>query len=477
MVPLGKGYYDFHFDSANDLRKIWAADTVNLKPGLLRLSQWTKDFKYLAQKQTHVSIWIRLVELPQEYWRERTLKEIASAVGTPIDIDGPTRNRTFGHYARILVDIDLSKRAYDEILVEREGFAFKVEVQYERRPLFCHHCYSIGHNVSTCRWLYSQPPEDKTNRGKQIVIAEATPTKPSRQNNDVGASTLANGSTWTWVPAPIVSTVTTAQRIPVTDTTSISLAAIPLVIPTSISQFETVTSQAGVSVYVSPLSSSSFSFPLQNVFDRISPEKLLDTVPVLDLVSPVEHVSVHSERAVQSHLTSREVLDNPTMDDVTVTLSDDVEHNRPSPREQSPKGSDERVPHKSTDEHNEVQEVSDDTVQDQTYDVVEHVDGSSGSRPVSPVVVEKTLAAIEHTSNPKEQEVVVLQQQHVHPSKNIQHGLDLWNRVHEYDARCANEDFMPVLTRKQKQKLKLQQVLPKQPSKTPARGDKHTHAQ
>jgi len=64
MVPLGKGYYDFHFDSAEDLCKIWAAGTINLKPGLIRLSQWTKDFKYLAQKQTHVSLWIRLVALP-----------------------------------------------------------------------------------------------------------------------------------------------------------------------------------------------------------------------------------------------------------------------------------------------------------------------------------------------------------------------------------------------------------------------------
>jgi hypothetical protein len=117
MVPLGKGYYNFLFDSADDFRKIWAVGTVNLKPGLLRFSQWTKDFKYQTQKQTHVTIWIRLMELPQEYWRERTLKEIASAVGTPIDIDGPTRNRTFGHYARILVDIDLSKRIYEEILV------------------------------------------------------------------------------------------------------------------------------------------------------------------------------------------------------------------------------------------------------------------------------------------------------------------------------------------------------------------------
>lgn len=109
MVTLGKDYYDFHFDSTDDLRKIWAARTVSLEPGLLRFSQWAKDFKYLAQKQTHVSLWIRLVEVPQEYWRERILKEIASAISTAIDIDGPTRNRTFGHYARILVDIDLSK--------------------------------------------------------------------------------------------------------------------------------------------------------------------------------------------------------------------------------------------------------------------------------------------------------------------------------------------------------------------------------
>jgi len=67
MVPLGKGYYDFIFDSAEDFKKIWAVGTINLKPGLLRFSQWTKDFKYQSQKQTHVSIWIRLVELPQAY--------------------------------------------------------------------------------------------------------------------------------------------------------------------------------------------------------------------------------------------------------------------------------------------------------------------------------------------------------------------------------------------------------------------------
>jgi hypothetical protein len=47
------------------------------------------------------------------------LKEIASAMGTPISIDTLTRNRAFGHYAPILVDIDLSMGVFDEILVKR----------------------------------------------------------------------------------------------------------------------------------------------------------------------------------------------------------------------------------------------------------------------------------------------------------------------------------------------------------------------
>jgi len=67
-----------------------------------------------------------------------------------------------------------------------------------------------------------------------------------------------------------------------------------------------------------------------------------------------------------------------------------------------------------------------------------------------------------------------IQQQEVHPSKNNQHGLDLWDRVRQFDERSAVEDFTPVLTRKQKQKIKLQQVMGKQPTKTRARGDHST---
>jgi len=50
MVPLGRGYNDFHFDSPDDLRGIWTAGTVNLNPCLLRLSKWMKDFNHYSER-------------------------------------------------------------------------------------------------------------------------------------------------------------------------------------------------------------------------------------------------------------------------------------------------------------------------------------------------------------------------------------------------------------------------------------------
>jgi len=39
------------------------------------------------------------------------------------------------------------------MLVEREGYDFLVEVQYERLPLFCSHCKILGHNIQQCKKL------------------------------------------------------------------------------------------------------------------------------------------------------------------------------------------------------------------------------------------------------------------------------------------------------------------------------------
>ncbi|XP_019430036.1 PREDICTED: uncharacterized protein LOC109337512 [Lupinus angustifolius] len=100
MISLGRGYYEFSFASVDDMRILFS---------------------------------------------------IAGGLGVPISLDDATSSRSFGHFARILVDVDLKGSLPSQILVEREGFAFSVDIEYENLPDFCSGCQSIGHLLSTCR--------------------------------------------------------------------------------------------------------------------------------------------------------------------------------------------------------------------------------------------------------------------------------------------------------------------------------------
>jgi len=277
-------------------------------------------------------------------------------------------------------------------------------------------------------------------------------------------------------------------------------------------------------VSVSDISSSSFSIPLHNVFDhldRSSTDELDLTIPMLKkVVSPVAHVDVQSVGVGKLHQIPREVLENPAVTDVTNPLLDSVEHNhgnlrelgyspkgynervthssplgredlRPNPTvndvsellqvgvehdhvsprelEESPKGARENVTRPSPDEHDDLHEGSDHSQEYQ--ESVEH--------PIdilkAPSAAETSIVVDGDILTAQAQESVPLQRQEVHPSKNIQHRLKLWERIRDYDARsvaevaAATDDFVPVLTRNQKQKLKVQNVLFKQPSKSRAR--------
>ncbi|GAU44280.1 hypothetical protein TSUD_371800 [Trifolium subterraneum] len=51
IISLGRGFYEFHFENFEDMRLAWSSGTVNLKPGLLRLSKWMNDFSTSSPRQ------------------------------------------------------------------------------------------------------------------------------------------------------------------------------------------------------------------------------------------------------------------------------------------------------------------------------------------------------------------------------------------------------------------------------------------
>ncbi|XP_029129942.1 uncharacterized protein LOC114916720 [Cajanus cajan] len=150
IIPLGRGFFELEFQRSHDLEVVLAAGSLNLDPGWLRLSLWKPDFNPRCYKNTFAQVWLRILELPQEYWSPRIILAIASAVGTPISLDKATLDRKYGHFARVLIEIDLAHKIPTQLLVEREGYAFFVSFEFDRLPPFCTICKCIGHVDSAC---------------------------------------------------------------------------------------------------------------------------------------------------------------------------------------------------------------------------------------------------------------------------------------------------------------------------------------
>jgi len=161
ISSLGKGYFELTFSSLEDVKKVRSVPSWNLNLGILKLFAWSKDFKPNMQSSNTAQAWLRIYGLSQEYWRPKILFAIANSVGTPICTDSasskPMIDRTFGQFVRILVDKDVTRTLRYKVLVERVGFAFYVDLEYENLPDYCTNCKKIGDYLEICKNLNSEP--------------------------------------------------------------------------------------------------------------------------------------------------------------------------------------------------------------------------------------------------------------------------------------------------------------------------------
>ncbi|XP_050222822.1 uncharacterized protein LOC126672915 [Mercurialis annua] len=151
LISIGKGFYYIILSSMDDKTKVWGMGSINIKPGIIRLQPWIPDFNPTDQKSTNAQVWVRFYRLPWDYWDVQTLADTARGIGIPLRIDAATANGELGHFARVLIDVDLASELLNQLLIERVGKSFFIDVIYEHLPNFCHSCKSIGHLPSQCR--------------------------------------------------------------------------------------------------------------------------------------------------------------------------------------------------------------------------------------------------------------------------------------------------------------------------------------
>ncbi|XP_030928095.1 uncharacterized protein LOC115954311 [Quercus lobata] len=100
-----------------------------------------------------MAVWVRLPELPIEFYDASVLKEIGSVIGPVLRIDSYMALETRGGYARLCVQLDLDKTLINSIRVGR----LVQKVLHEGISSLCFCCGKLGHKQDNCGLKVRKP--------------------------------------------------------------------------------------------------------------------------------------------------------------------------------------------------------------------------------------------------------------------------------------------------------------------------------
>ncbi|KAL0437492.1 UNVERIFIED_CONTAM: hypothetical protein Sradi_0457100 [Sesamum radiatum] len=118
----------------------------------LQLKNMPDCFEIKEDDISVTPVWAILPSLPLECWHPNALGKIGSRLGTPIAMDSLTMMMERVLYARILLEVDASKKLMDQVeFILSNGVISKQRVIYEFTPKFCSECHRFGHLNDSCQ--------------------------------------------------------------------------------------------------------------------------------------------------------------------------------------------------------------------------------------------------------------------------------------------------------------------------------------
>ncbi|XP_074297877.1 uncharacterized protein At4g02000-like [Silene latifolia] len=181
ILYFSRGWYYFCFESKEDMEKI-RSDVWNLNGYPLVFKEWSPTIVEQLQV-THIPVWVLLPNLDPCFWSQAALSKVASTIGNPICADEHTTNKTKLAFARILVDVDLSKELPNAVKLSTpyRGIVLQ-KIEYEWLPYFCSTCQRIGHTKDRCpklkpKMAYKPKAKESSAAASQHMKAVDQPTK------------------------------------------------------------------------------------------------------------------------------------------------------------------------------------------------------------------------------------------------------------------------------------------------------------
>ncbi|KAL0928937.1 hypothetical protein M5K25_000873 [Dendrobium thyrsiflorum] len=136
-----------------DYSRVFARRAYFVNNYQMRILKWTPFFD-IRQESPIVPIWISFPNLRLHFFNPKVLHALGSLFGRPLQTDQATAARTRPSVARVLVEVDITKKHAKEVWVGSKAYGYLQKVEFENIPDFCSHCKMHGHASTVCFKLH-----------------------------------------------------------------------------------------------------------------------------------------------------------------------------------------------------------------------------------------------------------------------------------------------------------------------------------
>ena len=202
-VGLGNEFVSVRFALKEDCEAVLRNGPWFIGGNFLSIRPWVPDFNPSEASIASVAVWVRLTELPIEYYNVEALQIIGNAIGRVLRIDTHTANESRGRFARLCIQVDIEKPLITALLIGGR----EKHVSYEGIQRLCFSCGRIGHRRESCPYAVRNDQARKTEVGENTpeqghregsghldASAGTNSVKPMEAGTCVGAQDLCEGT-------------------------------------------------------------------------------------------------------------------------------------------------------------------------------------------------------------------------------------------------------------------------------------------
>ncbi|CAN1181770.1 hypothetical protein LINPERHAP1_LOCUS19619 [Linum perenne] len=133
----------------------------------IAVSQWSPAFNEEEQIKS-ILTWVRLPKLPIHYFNSVAVSRIGNFIGKTVRLDLATKEGSRCRYARVRVEIDLTKPLLGKYMIEDKVF----KIEYESLENVCFDCGVYGHKKETCTELLQKQPSQEAVMEPPVSVPE-----------------------------------------------------------------------------------------------------------------------------------------------------------------------------------------------------------------------------------------------------------------------------------------------------------------